>query len=42
MHNLYDYKKYAVLYVDDEEMALKYFERTFGSEFRIMTATNAT
>lgn len=41
MHNLYDYKKYAVLYVDDEEMALKYFERTFGGEFRIMTATNA-
>lgn len=41
MQNLYDYKKYAVLYVDDEEMALKYFERTFGSEFRIYTATNA-
>lgn len=41
MHNLYDYKKYAVLYVDDEEMALKYFEKTFGGEFRIITATNA-
>lgn len=41
MHNLYDYKKYAVLYVDDEEMALKYFEKTFGGEFRILTATNA-
>lgn len=41
MQNLYDYKRYAVLYVDDEEMALKYFEKTFGSEFRILTATNA-
>jgi two-component system probable response regulator PhcQ len=41
MQNHYDYKRYAVLYVDDEEMALKYFEKTFGSEFRILTATNA-
>ncbi len=41
MQNHYDYKRYAVLYVDDEEMALKYFEKTFGSEFRIFTATNA-
>ncbi|TDU62472.1 two-component system probable response regulator PhcQ [Prosthecobacter fusiformis] len=41
MQNLYDYKRYAVLYVDDEEMALKYFEKTFGNEFRILTATNA-
>jgi len=41
MQNLYDYKRYAVLYVDDEEMALKYFEKTFGGEFRIITATNA-
>jgi two-component system, probable response regulator PhcQ len=41
MQPLYDYKRYAVLYVDDEEMALKYFERTFGNEFRILTAPNA-
>ncbi|MDZ4287089.1 MAG: hybrid sensor histidine kinase/response regulator [Prosthecobacter sp.] len=41
MQNLYDYKRYAVLYVDDEEMALKYFEKTFGNEFRIFTAPNA-
>ncbi|SKA98336.1 Signal transduction histidine kinase [Prosthecobacter debontii] len=41
MQNLYDYKRYAILYVDDEEMALKYFEKTFGGEFRIITATNA-
>lgn len=41
MQTIYDYKRYAVLYVDDEEMALKYFEKTFGSEFRIFTAPNA-
>lgn len=37
----YDLKRYAVLYVDDEEMALKYFEKAFGREFRIITASNA-
>jgi two-component system probable response regulator PhcQ len=41
MDNIYDYKRYAVLYVDDEEMSLKYFSRAFGSTFRIFTATNA-
>jgi len=25
MDNLYDYKKFAILYVDDEEKSLKYF-----------------
>jgi len=42
MQNLYDYRKFAVLYVDDEEKSLKYFERAFGDEFRILTASNAT
>ena len=42
MQNQYDLKRYAVLYVDDEEKALKYFEKTFGDEFRIFTANNAT
>lgn len=37
----YDYKRYAVLCVDDEEMALKYLQRTLGAEFRILTARNA-
>ncbi len=37
----YNFKKYAILYVDDEPMALKYFEKTFGGEFRIVTAENA-
>ena len=36
-----DYKKYAILYVDDEEMSLKYFSRAFGETYRIYTATNA-
>jgi two-component system, probable response regulator PhcQ len=41
MDNIYDYKRYAILYVDDEEMSLKYFSRAFGSSFRIFTANNA-
>lgn len=41
MENLYDYKKFAVLYVDDEEKSLKYFTRAFEDQFRILTATNA-
>lgn len=41
MQNLYDYKKFAILYVDDEEKSLKYFTRAFEDQFRIFTATNA-
>jgi len=41
MQNVYDYKRFAVLYVDDEEMSLKYFTRAFQDQFRILTATNA-
>src|SRR3954466_6401940 len=41
MQNIYDYKKYAVLYVDDEEKSLKYFTRAFEDQFRIYTAPNA-
>jgi two-component system probable response regulator PhcQ len=41
MDNLYDYKKFAVLYVDDEEKSLKYFTRAFEDQFRILTSTNA-
>src|SRR5213593_3838101 len=41
MQNLYDYKKFAILYVDDEEKSLKYFVRAFEDQFRILTATNA-
>src|SRR5512140_2264127 len=41
MQNLYDYKKFAILYVDDEEKSLKYFSRAFEDQFRIFTAMNA-
>ena len=41
MENLYDYKKFAILYVDDEEKSLKTFTRAFGDQFRILTAANA-
>lgn len=38
---LYDYKRFAVLYVDDEEKSLKNFTRAFSEQFRILTAPNA-
>src|SRR5437660_902355 len=41
MDHLYDYKRFAILYVDDEEKSLKYFVRAFEDQFRILTATNA-
>src|SRR5216117_779496 len=41
MEHLYEYKKYAILYVDDEEKSLKYFTRAFEDQFRIFTAPNA-
>ena len=41
MDSHYDYKRYAILYVDDEEMSLKGFDRAFKHAFRILTATNA-
>jgi two-component system, probable response regulator PhcQ len=41
MQNHYDYKKFAVLYVDDEEMSLTAFARAFSDRFRIFTAANA-
>jgi two-component system probable response regulator PhcQ len=41
MEHIYDYRKFAVLYVDDEEMSLKYFTRAFQNEFQILTAASA-
>jgi two-component system probable response regulator PhcQ len=41
MQSFYDYKKFAILYVDDEEKSLKYFARAFDEEFRIFTAPSA-
>lgn len=37
----HDYRKFAVLYVDDEEKSLKLFARAFGETFRILTASSA-
>jgi two-component system probable response regulator PhcQ len=42
MPNHYDYKKFAILYVDDEEKSLVNFKRAFGDEFRVLTAANAS
>src|SRR5208283_2954451 len=41
MENLYDYKKYAILYVDDEEKSLTSFTRAYSDDFRVFTAPNA-
>jgi len=39
MSTAYDYKKYAILYVDDEEQALKYFRKAM-KDFTVLVATN--
>ncbi len=41
MENLYDYRKFAVLYVDDEERSLTSFTRAYGETFRVFTANSA-
>src|SRR3989449_11356490 len=41
MQSFYDYKIFAILYVDDEEKSLKYFTCAFEDQFRIYTANNA-
>jgi two-component system probable response regulator PhcQ len=41
MPNHYDYKKFAILYVDDEEKSLVNFTRAFGGDFKILTASTA-
>ena len=40
MNPSYDYRRYAVLYVDDEEQALKYFKKAMDKDFVVLTATN--
>ena len=42
MQNFHDYQKCGILYVDDEEMSLKYFSRAFGTKFRVLIAANAS
>ena len=41
MENFYDYQKCRILYVDDEEKSLKYFNRAFENKFRILCAADA-
>jgi len=41
MEIFHDYQNCAILYVDDEEMSLKYFTRAFGNKFRVLSAANA-
>jgi two-component system probable response regulator PhcQ len=41
MSETIDYKKFAILYVDDEEKSLKSFARAFADQFRILTAPSA-
>jgi two-component system probable response regulator PhcQ len=42
MDSLQDFQKWSILYVDDEEMSLKYFNRAFGTKFRVLIAANAS
>jgi two-component system probable response regulator PhcQ len=41
MERSYDYRKYTILYIDDEEKSLKYFTRAFRDKFTILSAANA-
>jgi two-component system, probable response regulator PhcQ len=39
--NPYDYKRFAILYVDDVVLELEAFKREFRNQFRILTASRA-
>lgn len=41
MDSHYDYRRYGILYVDDEGLSLKNFERAYRDTFRIFTAPTA-
>jgi two-component system, probable response regulator PhcQ len=41
MNGQFNYKKFAVLYVDDEEKSLKLLAQAFEKNFRILTAASA-
>ena len=41
MQTYYDYKRFYILYVDDEERSLKQFARVMEEHFKVLTATNA-
>lgn len=40
MEGSYDYRRYVILYVDDEQKSLKYFKRVFRDNFTILGAAN--
>jgi two-component system probable response regulator PhcQ len=42
MANGYDYRKFAVLYVDDEQQSLKYFHKSYDKDFRVLTAPSVS
>ncbi len=41
MQTYYDYKRFYILYVDDEERSLKQFARVMEEHFKVLTAANA-
>lgn len=41
MESRTDFQSCTILYLDDEETSLKYFELAFRDEFRVLTASNA-
>ena len=41
MDSHYDYRRYGILYVDDEGLSLKNFERAYRDTFRVFTAPTA-
>lgn len=41
LSNTHDFSAIPILYVDDEEMAQKYFLRSVESEFDVLTASGA-
>jgi two-component system probable response regulator PhcQ len=41
MDSHYDYRRFGILYVDDEELSLKNFQRAFRDTFVVFTASNA-
>jgi len=40
MSSGFDYRKFCVMYVDDEAQSLKYFGKNFDKDFRVITAGN--
>ena len=41
MNGGYDYKRYAVVYADDEDQSRKYFRKAFEKDLRVLTAASA-